>query len=119
MADGYYVTLAPLPAGAHTLQFTGGIKTSIANGDPSNFESELDITYNLTVTPASLSVIQQGSNVVISWPQTGTIYVLEESDTLSPADWSPSGASIVLIGGACQAAVPMRSASQFFRLQVQ
>jgi hypothetical protein len=119
VADGYYVMLTPLSVGTHTLQFTGGIKTSIANGDPSNFESELDITYNLTVTPASLSVMQQGTNAVISWPQTGTSYLLEETASLSPANWSPSGASIVPVGGTYQATVPMSSGSQFFRLQVQ
>jgi hypothetical protein len=119
VADGYYVMLTPLSLGTHTLQFTGGIKTSIANGDPSNFESQLDITYNLTVTPASLSVMHQGTNAVISWPQTGTSYLLEETASLSPANWSPSGASIVPVKGAYQATVPMSSGSQFFRLQVQ
>jgi hypothetical protein len=116
VADGYYVLLNPLPAGPHTLHFTGGIVTSVANGDPSDFESELDITYNLTVTPASLSVSQQGTNAVLSWPQTGTSYVLEASDSLHPANWSPSGASIVPVGDAFEAMVPMSGGSQFFRL---
>jgi hypothetical protein len=119
VADGYDVLLTPLPIGAHTLQFTGGIVTSVANGDPTNFESELDITYNLTVTPASLSVSQQGTNVVLSWPQTGTTYLLEESDSLSPANWTPSEATIVPLADAYQATVPLSGGSQFFRLWVQ
>jgi hypothetical protein len=42
-ADGYYLMLAPLPVGQHTIHFTGTF------GDPVNFT--LDITYNLTVAP--------------------------------------------------------------------
>ena len=42
-ADGYYLMLAPLPVGQHTIHFTGTL------GDPVNFT--LDITYNLTVAP--------------------------------------------------------------------
>ncbi|MGE0826167.1 MAG: hypothetical protein AB7G75_17055 [Candidatus Binatia bacterium] len=42
-ADGYYLMLAPLSAGQHTIHFTGTF------GDPVNFT--LDITYNLTVVP--------------------------------------------------------------------
>jgi hypothetical protein len=41
--DGYYLMLAPLPAGAHTLHFRGTV------GDPINFT--LEITYHLTVSP--------------------------------------------------------------------
>ena len=119
VADGYYVMLAPLPAGTHTLHFTGGIKTSVANGDPFDSESELDITYNLTVMPASLNLVQQGSSLMISWPQTTTTYVLEQTDGLMPAHWSPSGASVQAFGGSYQAMIPKSSGSQFFRLRKQ
>jgi hypothetical protein len=43
VADGYYLLLAPLSVGQHTIHFTGTI------GPPVNFE--VDITYNLTVAP--------------------------------------------------------------------
>jgi hypothetical protein len=42
VADGYYLMMAPLTPGQHTLNFGGTL------GDPINFS--LDITYNLTVT---------------------------------------------------------------------
>jgi hypothetical protein len=45
--DGYYIMLAPLPPGQHTIRFTGAIE--LAGGPPPEFE--LDVTYNLTVTP--------------------------------------------------------------------
>ena len=38
--DGYYVMLAPLPAGPHTIHFHGEIP---------DFNFTLDVTYNLTV----------------------------------------------------------------------
>jgi hypothetical protein len=43
VADGFYIMLAPLSVGEHTIHFTG------TYGDPINFT--LDITYNLTVVP--------------------------------------------------------------------
>lgn len=42
-ADGFYLMLAPLSVGQHTLHYTGTF------GPPNNFT--LDITYNLTVSP--------------------------------------------------------------------
>jgi hypothetical protein len=119
VADGYYVMLRPLPVGTHTLHFTGGITTSVANGDPADSDYELDITYNLTVTPPSLSVIPQGGSLVISWPQTSTSYSLEETATLNPAQWTTSSASIQARGAFYQATIPMSGTNQFFRLQKQ
>ncbi len=43
VADGFYLMLAPLSVGQHTIHYTGTF------GDPINFT--LDITYNLTVAP--------------------------------------------------------------------
>jgi hypothetical protein len=40
--DGYYLLLAPLPAGHHTVHFHGEIPA---------FSFTLDVTYNLTVSP--------------------------------------------------------------------
>ncbi len=44
VADGYYVMLAPLSVGEHTIRFTGGIPA---------FGLSLDATYNLTVVSGS------------------------------------------------------------------
>jgi hypothetical protein len=45
VADGYYVMLAPLSAGTHTLHFSGAFKFSDAPGDT----LPLDMTYVITV----------------------------------------------------------------------
>ena len=51
MADGVYLLLRPLSRGTHTIRFTGGQTFSTANGDPFDFDFELDITYHITVAP--------------------------------------------------------------------
>jgi len=48
VADGYFVMLAPLSAGHHTIHFAGVILFTQRRTD-STSSSELDITYHLTV----------------------------------------------------------------------
>jgi hypothetical protein len=45
VADGYYVMVAPLSAGQHTIHFSGAFKFSDAPGD----EAPVDMTYHITV----------------------------------------------------------------------
>jgi hypothetical protein len=49
VADGYYVLLAPLPPGKHTILFGGTTKILDQNGQPAIFS--LKITYHITVAP--------------------------------------------------------------------
>jgi hypothetical protein len=48
--DGYYLMVAPLPVGKHTIHFHGvnWVWTTEGNREP----VVLDVTYNLTVAPA-------------------------------------------------------------------
>jgi hypothetical protein len=48
VADGYWLMLAPLPAGAHTIHFSGTL-TFTKEADGFDFVFSLDITYHLTV----------------------------------------------------------------------
>lgn len=77
--DGYFVMLAPLPPGKHTIHFRGTI------GDPVNFTPEA--TYNLTVVPAEQAGMADQSSVTSpapgqaapaakrrSWGQVKSIY---------------------------------------------
>lgn len=43
------MVVAPLSAGSHTIQFTGALTLSVANGDPFDLDFRLEITYHLTV----------------------------------------------------------------------
>lgn len=48
VADGFYLLLAPLSAGYHTLHFSGSAIFTAAR-DGFDFEFDLDITYRLTI----------------------------------------------------------------------
>ncbi|HEX5218391.1 MAG TPA: serine/threonine-protein kinase, partial [Verrucomicrobiae bacterium] len=47
--DGYFIFLAPLPPGEHTLHFGGAIRVRIGR-NPIPLEGNIDVTYHLTVT---------------------------------------------------------------------
>lgn len=51
VADGYYVMLAPLSKGSHTVHIKGLFRFSEADGDPFTAEIPLDVTYHLNVAP--------------------------------------------------------------------
>jgi hypothetical protein len=51
VSDGYFLMLAPLSAGKHTIHISGRIVLSVENGDPFDYVFVLDVTYNLTVVP--------------------------------------------------------------------
>ena len=48
VADGYFVMLAPLSAGTHTIHLTGLIHFAVADGDPFDGDFSLDDTYHVT-----------------------------------------------------------------------
>lgn len=49
VSDGFFLMLAPLSAGQHTIHFTGEVVFSTATGDPFDFDFKLDINYNLNI----------------------------------------------------------------------
>lgn len=49
VADGYYLMVAPLSAGPHTIHYSGAYHFAIAEGDPFDADFGLDMTYHLAV----------------------------------------------------------------------
>ena len=45
VADGYWIMLAPLPPGEHTIHFTGAVDNDILGG------FTVDVTYHITIAP--------------------------------------------------------------------
>jgi hypothetical protein len=41
--------IRPLSSGQHTLRYSGTIHFSVAEGDPFDFDADVDMTYSLTV----------------------------------------------------------------------
>jgi hypothetical protein len=50
VSDGYFLMVAPLSPGSHTIHFKGSIVFTQAQ-DGFDFTFSLDITYHLTITP--------------------------------------------------------------------
>jgi hypothetical protein len=49
VADGYYVMLAPLSKGAHTIHIRGALHLSVADGDPFDLDAATDAIFHITV----------------------------------------------------------------------
>lgn len=111
VSDGYWLLLAPLSVGNHTI-----VAHNIP--DPSN-GTEQQITYHITVRPVSLSLVRQGTNIILSWPQTSSSYVLQTASGVTPGHWSESGASVSALEGRYEVTLPIGNSSQFFRLRKQ
>lgn len=49
VADGYYLMLAPLPLGQHTIRIQGALRFSTAAGDPFDLDLPSDVTFRINV----------------------------------------------------------------------
>ena len=64
-----------------------------------------------------LSVREEGDVLVVAWPETQGNFVLQATDELVPADWSPVAHTTV--GGENRATIQTTGRSRFFRLVQQ
>lgn len=109
VADGCYLLVAPLAPGPHTIYCHGEVGTPVT--------SSWDKTFYLTVTPPRLSIAPQGTNVVISWPQTGSSNVLESASLLGSTNWSSVDATNQTVGDSYRVTLPVSGSNHFFRLR--
>ena len=49
MADGYYVMLAPLSRGGHSIRIRGVLHFAVAEGDPFDLDLPSDALFHITV----------------------------------------------------------------------
>jgi hypothetical protein len=69
-----------------------------------------------------LSILQQGANVVISWPVAPAChYILEVTPALGPPPvlWSPVTAPVMTVEGQNRVTLPIENGNRFFRLRAQ
>jgi hypothetical protein len=110
VSDGYFVMVSPLAPGSHIIHYTGAIPA---------YGLTLDMTYNLNVPGPALGIVVQGSNLVISWPQTAGTYLLESTSDLNGDTWAPAPGTVNTSGGDNQVALPIGGAPLYFRLRLQ
>ena len=89
--------------------FVGGYFPS-AGGKPSRNIALWHIAH-------ALSVSQTGDQVNLSWPATGTNFVLEAKDDVAGANWSEVSQPPVLHNNECVVTQAVSTASQFYRLR--
>jgi hypothetical protein len=75
------------------------------------------ITWTQGPTP-SLTVVLQGTSVVISWPITCNTFTLQQtSDITPPSVWTNVGQPVIDVGGQHTVTLPVSAAKTFFRLK--
>ena len=126
----YSLTLTPLN-GATPYSQTGTLSTNITWF---NFRSYNGVSAGLTDTannfsissmtiavppPATLSILKDGSNVLLSWPGTFTNFNLVYSTNLSVPGWTAVSTTPSIVNGQNVVTNPIVGKQQFFRLQQQ
>ena len=99
-----------------------GINPAVIFNDPSGSSGlPYDITFNsITFAPAAtlppnLSISHVGTNVIVSWPATGS-YTLQQSANMAKFSWSPWGFPYDSNNGTYSITIPAPANTLFFRL---
>jgi hypothetical protein len=69
------------------------------------------------VNPPSLSLLNFGNSVLVSWPVSPSGFVLESSGSLLPSTWAPAPGSPLQFNGQNLQSEPPTGTNQFFRLR--
>jgi hypothetical protein len=71
-----------------------------------------------TVPPPTITIVQSGVNVLLSWPlATGSRYVLYSAPSAALGPWTASTASLQTNAGQIMATLVSEGTAKFFRLQ--
>jgi hypothetical protein len=91
----------------------GGALTGGSYSVTGGFWSLLSVVQ--TAGRPSLSIARSGNSVIVSWPNTGT-YTLQQNSNLATTNWTPSASSITTANGTNSINITLPSGSLFFRL---
>ncbi len=68
-----------------------------------------------------LTITRSGANVIISWPDPSTDFVLQETSALanpsSSTSWNPNGGTVTVSGGEKRVTIPAPVGNRYFRLR--
>jgi hypothetical protein len=106
------------------LAFYGGIfypcwgDNSNSTGDnPEGTLTTLEAFTAPVVVPPRLSFISSTpNNVILSWPNPSTGFILQEKGAITAAAWSNSSLTVTTVGNSKQILSPQPSDNRFFRL---
>jgi hypothetical protein len=70
-----------------------------------------------TAAAPSIAVSKSGANILISWPESASGYVLQAATSLSGASWSPAAGTSATSAGKVTVTLPITAGNQFFRLK--
>ena len=100
--------LAPAASGAY----------SVTVSNPAGSTNSADANLVVTDPLASLGVQRNGTNLVVTWPVTCTVYQLEETTTFNPITWGPpSSVQLQQTPTQWTATIPIVAGSKFYRLR--
>jgi hypothetical protein len=122
-------TILQLSLSADGTSFSGGTTNfytldsdhlNDASGFPSAFTQGLAFVPTVIPTPpARLTIVQQGQNVVLSWPFADSGYNLQVASELAPDAWTNYPGASSINGSTISVTNAINGAQQFFRLSQQ
>jgi hypothetical protein len=111
------LTVTSTPASGSYFTLGTNIVTCVSTDASGNSNSG---TFTITVVESApvLNVALNGTNIVLSWPQSCALYLVEQRTELDAGpDWSPVNIPPVPVADRFVIAVPLNGESQFFRLK--
>jgi hypothetical protein len=88
-----------------------------ANGYPSAFTQGLDfVPVVVSTPPALLSIVRQGTDVVLSWPLADSSYALQVASVLATNAWMNYPGPLSINGSVISVTNAMSGGQEFFRL---
>ncbi|HLX95255.1 MAG TPA: hypothetical protein VKU37_05880 [Verrucomicrobiae bacterium] len=73
-------------------------------------------TFEVTLSPAALTLALAGANQLVSWPSPPGDFVLQQNSDLATTNWTTVTNVPALVNGQNQVTLPPGSSNQFFRL---
>ena len=89
--------------------FVGG-RFEMAGSQPAN-------NIALWHIPHALSASYAGETATLSWPATGTNFLLEAKESIADTNWTVVATHPAVIGDQCRVTNPINSSARFFRLR--
>jgi hypothetical protein len=107
------------PSGSNFPIGTNSVICVAADSAGNNSSCGFTITVGDT-TAAVLTITLADDDVIITWPQTCTVFILEQANALAitgPSGWTQVSQPVTAVGNNYQCTVPIGSGNKFFRLR--